>query len=56
MATKDEILNAIKIVSDFAGNPDSGVVADLLKELGKSVEKTSTPTNEVRVVEAKEIR
>jgi hypothetical protein len=51
MATKDEILAAITIVRDFAGNPDSGVVADLLKDLENSI-----PTKEVRVVESKETR
>ena len=51
MATKDEILNAIAIVRDFAGNPDSGVVADLLKDLENSI-----PTKEVRVVDSTETR
>jgi hypothetical protein len=52
MATKDEILNAIKIVGDFAGNPDSGVVAQLLKDLTTSVEAPK----EVRTTVAKETR
>jgi len=56
MSNKEEVLNAVKIVGDFAGNPDSGVIADLLKELGKSVEKTSSPAKEVRVTEVNETR
>jgi hypothetical protein len=51
MPTKDEILNAVKIVDEFAGNPDSGVVADLLRDL-----KASVPTKEVRVTDVKETR
>ena len=52
MATKEEILNAIKIVGDFAGNPDSGIVAQLLKDL----ETSTVATKEVRTVDAKETR
>jgi hypothetical protein len=55
MATVDEIQAAVKIVGDFAGNPDSGVIAELLNDLLASTQ-VSTPTNEVRVVEAKETR
>jgi hypothetical protein len=51
MASQDEILKAVAIVREFAGNPDSGVVADLLRDL-----ETSTPAKEVRVVETKETR
>jgi hypothetical protein len=51
MASKEEILAAAKIVADFAGNPDSGVVADLLRDL-----KASVPTKEVRVTDVKETR
>jgi hypothetical protein len=56
MATKEEIDNAVRIVADFAGNPDSGVIAELLKDLVKSVEKSSHSPKEARVVEAKETR
>jgi hypothetical protein len=55
MTTKDEILNAVKIVNEFAGKPSVGVIADLLKDLEQSA-NTSTPAKEVRVVEAKETR
>ena len=51
MATKDEIIAAVKIVRDFAGNPDSGIVAQLLNDL-----EASAPANEVRVVDVKETR
>lgn len=54
MASKDEILNAVKIVNEYAGKPTVGVIADLLKALEDST--TSTPAKEVRVVEAKEQR
>jgi hypothetical protein len=50
--TKDEILNAVKIVRDLAGNPDVGVIAEFLTDL----EKVSTPAKEARVVESKETR
>jgi hypothetical protein len=56
MATKEEIDIAVKVVADFAGNPDSGVIAELLKDLAKSVEKSSNSPKEARVVEAKETR
>lgn len=53
MASHEEIKAAVKIVGDFAGNPDVGVIAELLKALEASA---STPTKEVRVVEPKETR
>jgi hypothetical protein len=53
MATPDEIIAAAKIVGDFAGNPDTGVVAELLRDLTASA---SLPTKEVRVTEVKETR
>lgn len=57
MATKDEVLSAVKIVREFAGDPVVGVIADLLNDLESSVtEKISTPPKEVRVVEPKETR
>jgi hypothetical protein len=55
MATREEILAAVNIVDDFAGNPDSGLVFELLRDLLESTE-VSTPTKEVRVVESKETR
>jgi hypothetical protein len=51
MVTPDEVKAAVKIVRDFAGDPDSGVIADLLKDLENSI-----PTKEVRVMESKETR
>jgi hypothetical protein len=58
MATKDEIDIAIKVVAEFTGNPDSGAIAELLKDLAKTdkSEKVSTQPKEARVVEAKETR
>lgn len=52
MATKEEIEIAIRVVDEFAGSPDSGVVAELIRRMKES----STPAKEVRVVEAKETR
>lgn len=51
MTTKAEILAAVAIVREFAGNPDVGVIADLLRDL-----ETSTTAKEVRIVETKETR
>ena len=53
MPTPEEITKAVKIVGDFAGNPDTGVVAELLRDLANS---SKTPSPEVRVVEVKETR
>ena len=53
MATREEIASAVKIVGDFAGNPEIGVVAELLRDLTASA---SLPTKEVRVTEVKETR
>lgn len=57
MATKQEIKAAIL---KAAGNPDSGIIADMADEFAEAVlgleEKSSTPAKEVRVVEPKEIR
>lgn len=55
MATKNEIDAAIKIVADFAGNPESGIIAELLKDLKRSTE-ISVKDVEVRVTDAKETR
>lgn len=50
--SKAEILAAVAVVRDLAGNPDVGVIAEFLNDL----EKSSTPAKEVRVVDAKENR
>lgn len=51
MPTKEEILNAVKLVRNFAGNPVTGVVATLLKDL-----ESSAAAQEVRTLEAEETR
>jgi hypothetical protein len=62
MATRDEILSAVQIVREFAGDPTVGVVAELLKDLVASTEeevttkKTSASTKEVRVADIEETR
>lgn len=61
MATKAEIEQAVKIVADFAGNPESGIVAELLRDLLKStsvdkIEKDSVAARELRVTDVKETR
>jgi len=54
MATKSELETAIKVINEVAGTPDSGIIAELVKELAS---KTSEqPTKEARVVEVKETR
>ena len=53
MASQKEIESAVKIVGDFAGNPESGVIAELLRDLTKSA---SAPAKEVRVADVKETR
>lgn len=61
MATKAEIEAAVKIVADFAGNPESGIVAEVLRDLLKStdvdtIKKNSVTKPEERVIEIKETR
>jgi hypothetical protein len=62
MASFDEVVSAVKIVREFAGNPTVGVVKELLDDLEASVAtkptetKTSTSTKEVRVVDVEETR
>jgi len=56
MVTKNEIDAVIKIVSDFAGNPESGIIAELLKDLKKSTEVSVEPIAEKRVTDIKETR
>lgn len=53
MFTKDEIETAIKVINQIAGNPDVGVIAELVKDIRKS---SDAPTKEVRVTEPKETR
>lgn len=53
MFTPEEIAIAVKVVNKVAGDPDSGVIADLVKEIKNFDQK---PTKEVRIVEAKETR
>jgi hypothetical protein len=52
MPTKEELEIAIRVINEFAGEPDSGVIAELVRDLKKS----SAPAKEVRVTEAKETR
>ena len=52
MPTKEEIEITVKVISEVAGAPVIGPVADLIKELKDS----SVPAKEVRITEAKETR
>ena len=52
MATKEEIAIAIKVIEEVSGKPDSGVIAELVKELKAS----GNPAKETRVIESKETR
>jgi hypothetical protein len=52
MPTREEIEIAVKVISEVAGEPTVGPVADLIKELKDS----SVPAKEIRVTEAKETR
>lgn len=58
MATKEQIEIAIKVINEVAGSPDSGAIADLVKDIAKSETKNfdKEAAKEVRIVEAKEIR
>jgi len=57
MATKEQIEIAVKVINDVAGSPDSGAIAELVKEIQKSETKNfDTTAKEVRVVESKETR
>jgi len=57
MATKEQIEIAIKVINDVAGSPDSGAIAELVKDIRKSAENFDTvAAKEVRIVEAKETR
>jgi hypothetical protein len=44
---------AIRVIDEVSGSPDSGAIAELIKEL-KNFDKSAA--KEVRVVEAKETR
>jgi hypothetical protein len=56
MATKEQIEIAVNVINEIAGSPDSGPIAELVKDLQKSETKTDNATKEVRIVEAKETR
>jgi hypothetical protein len=57
MATKEQIEIAVKVINEVTGSPDSGVIAELIKDIQKSEVKTdNTAAKEVRIVEAKETR
>ena len=54
MATKDEILNAVQIVDEFAGRPSVGFVREVLDDLTKSTEDvTVVPVEETPVTSTK---
>lgn len=57
MATKEQIASAIKIINQVSGTPDSGAIADLVKDIAKLEENSdNSATKEVRIVEVKETR
>ncbi len=58
MATKEQIEIAVKLINEVAGSPDSGAIAELIKDIEKSETKDfdKSAAKEVRIVEAKEIR
>lgn len=49
--TEQDRKNAIDLITEVAGNPDTGAIADLIALL-----KSATPAKEARVVEAQEKR
>lgn len=49
--TEQDRKNAIALIKEVAGEPETGVIADLIAQLN-----AATPAKEVRVVEAKETR
>jgi len=53
MATEEQIRKAIMKV---AGDPESGVIADLADDIARAIVELDTPAKEVRVVIAKETR
>jgi hypothetical protein len=52
MLTKEEVEIAIRVINEITGEPDSGVIADLVRDLKNS----SAPVKETRVAEPKETR
>jgi hypothetical protein len=52
MPTKEDIAVAIAVIDEVAGAPESGVIA----ELKKQIEAAGIPTKEVRVASPKETR
>jgi hypothetical protein len=58
MATKEQIEIAVKLINEVAGSPDSGAIAELVKEIQKSEIKSfdKVAATEVRIVESKETR
>jgi hypothetical protein len=52
MPTREEYEIAIKVINEVAGSPDSGLIAELVKDIASA----SAPAKEVRVTEAKETR
>lgn len=46
----------VKTILDLAGNPASGVIADLAPEWAKAIVELDTPAAEKRVVEVSEKR
>ena len=56
MATKDEVVSAVAIVRDFAGNPSVGPVKEILDALEESVTKpvTTKSSTVIAPVDAKE--
>jgi hypothetical protein len=47
MPTQNEIDAAVKLVSDFAGNPVIGPVKELLEELSRSLDNVAVSDNVV---------
>jgi len=58
MATKEQIEIAVKLINQVAGSPDSGAIAELIKDIEKSETKNfdNSAAKEVRIVESKETR
>ena len=52
MATKEEIEIALRVIREASGDPDVGVIADLVKQL----EVSAVAVKDVRTVAPKETR
>jgi len=50
--TDAELVTAVAVLKEFSGDPDAGIVRELIDAIEKSV----NPVKEVRVVSAKETR